>query len=119
MSQNTLSLVQPTRYFFTRSKDTHQENDTTFITLFMRLTREYLKFDDAIKYREIESVWVDIEEMKQVQAMERIRGLPNGIHTYAISEDVFQELVHLSAICPKELYYVTPIYMVKKFRKFK
>lgn len=118
MSLNMLSFAQPTRYFFTRSKDTHQEKDALFVTLFMRLTREYLKFDDGSKYKKIEPVWFDIEEVKQEQAIEKIKVLPNGIYTYVISEEVFQGLVYLSASCPKELYYVTPIYLAKKFSTF-
>lgn len=118
MSQNTRLLAQPKRHFFTRSKDTHQENDTVFITLFVRLTREHVKFDKANMYKETESVWVDINELKMKQATEKIRLLPNGIRTYAISEDIFQELVHLSTRCPRELYFVTPIYESHKFSRF-
>ena len=101
-------------YFFTRSKDVHEKNGKLYITLFARLTREFVKTRGAKTYRKVESVWVDIEEVQMEHDTEKMRSLPNLIQRYNISKEVFWGLFEVSADAPKELYYVTPISALKK-----
>lgn len=114
MLQNQSVPSESIAYFFTRSKDVHEENGMLFITLFARLTREFTKIDGHEIVRKSESVWVDIEEMRMEHATEKIRALPNRIHRYEVSKEVFLELFKTAADCPKELYYVTPFSTVRK-----
>ncbi|HSI66278.1 MAG TPA: hypothetical protein VK947_02615 [Planococcus sp. (in: firmicutes)] len=105
-------------YFFTRSKDIHQEQNSIFITLFVRLTKEYVEAGFNTNYNKIESLWVEIEELEMMQADKRLQALPNGVHRYAVSKEVFDSLIYVTETCPKELYYLTPIYKLNNFRKF-
>ncbi|ANU09644.1 hypothetical protein A1A1_16515 [Planococcus antarcticus DSM 14505] len=110
MPENQLVPLESITYFFTRSKDVHEENGTLFVTLFARLTREFTKSGGQKK---VESVWVDIEEKKMEHATKQMMVLPNYIHRYNISKEVFWGLFKVSADCRKELYYVTPFSILK------
>lgn len=101
-------------YFFTRSKDIHEENGEFLITLFIRLTREFTKTVGSKLYKRNETVWVNIEELKLEQATEKIRALPNRICVYKTSKEVFLTLYKLAINCPEELYYVTPFASCKR-----
>jgi hypothetical protein len=114
MSQNQLVPIEPTTYFFTRSKDVHEENGMQIITLFARLTRESMKTIGSKTVRKVESVWVDIEEVAMEQATEKMRSLPNCILRYNVSKEVFLGLFKASVECPKELHYVTPFSAFRK-----
>lgn len=95
----------------------HEENGTLFITLFARLTREFQKNDGQKRTKKIESIWFDIEEIKMDHATRKMRDLPNCVYRYKVSKDVFLGLFRAAAICPKELYYVTPFPIFQKFEK--
>lgn len=97
------------RYSFIRVKDTHVEEDVKYITLFARLTMR-----NAYKAK---SVWVEIDEIKWNQAPEKLKQMPDAMHSYTVDEHVFRELVRLSRICYKELYSLTPYYKASEFRK--
>lgn len=108
MPQNQTVPVESITYFFTRSKDVHEENGKQIITLFARLTREFTKTDGLEAVEKVESVWVDIEDVEMEHATEKMRALPDRIHRYKVSKEVFLELYKASANCPQELYYVIP-----------
>lgn len=114
MLQNQPVPSESIAYFFTRSKDVHEENGTLFITLFARLTREFTKIDGQEIVTKAESVWVDIEEMRMEHATEKMRALPDRIHRYEVSKEVFLGLFKAAADCPKELYHVTPFSTFRK-----
>ncbi|AQQ55263.1 hypothetical protein [Planococcus lenghuensis] len=101
--------LEKTNYYFTRVKDLHAENGQAFITLFARLTKE-----DG---QETESVWVELDEVKWEQAAPKLKMMPNGIQTYLISEEIFEELLRLSSSHHKEMYFLTPLAKMNKFRK--
>lgn len=111
-------MKQSVNYFFTRSKDTHQEQDTRFITLFVRLTKEHTETEPNAGLQKIESMWVEIEELEMRQADRKLQALPNGVSRYVISKEVFDNLIQVAATCPTALYYLTPIYKSNDFRKF-
>ncbi|EIM05088.1 hypothetical protein A1A1_18027 [Planococcus antarcticus DSM 14505] len=111
MPRNQPVPLESISYFFTRSKDVHEENGTLFVTLFARLTREFIKTNGQEK---VESVWVDIEEVKMEHATKKMTALPNCIHRSNISKEVFLGLFKASVDCPKELYFVTPLPTLKK-----
>jgi len=92
----------------------HEENGTLFITLFTRLTIEFTADNGHKNTEKVESVWVDIEEVKMEHATKKMKELPNCIYRYEVSKDVFLELYRASQVCPKELYYVTPIATVSR-----
>lgn len=97
------------RYSFIRVKDTHIEGNVKYITLFARLTMK--------NAYEAKSVWVEIDEIKWDQAPEKLKEMPNAMHSYTVDERVFKELVRLSRTCYKELYSLTPYHRVSEFRK--
>ncbi|WP_249222410.1 hypothetical protein [Planococcus alpniumensis] len=101
-------------YFFTQSKDIHEENGKLFITLFIRLTREFTQTVGSELYKKTETVWVNIEELKLEKATKKMRALPNRINVYKTSKEVFLTLYKLAATCPEELYYVTPFSSCKR-----
>ncbi|MDN7242677.1 hypothetical protein QWY14_12760 [Planococcus sp. N028] len=93
-------------YYFTRVKDTHEQNSELYITLFARLMVK-----TAVK---VKTIWVEIEEVKWEQASTKLQAMTNRMYTYSIPENVFHELLRVSEVCHKELYYLTPIYKTKK-----
>lgn len=113
MSQNQTLPQKSVVYYFVRSKNVHEEDGERFITLFARLCREQTYVVGGKKLSERESVWVDIDEVKASHAVPKIVEMPDRINNYVVAEDVFLELVHTAKTCPKELYFVAPIYMSK------
>ncbi len=113
MSQSQVLPNKSVAYYFVRSKDEHEENGERFITLFTRLCREKTYIVGGKKMSERESVWVDIDEVKATHATPKVVGLPNRIQNYVVAEDVFKELVKTAKTCPKELYFIVPIYKSK------
>lgn len=99
-------FVKGKSYYFTRVKDTYEEEGTVYITLFARLI-----IKTAAKTK---TTWVEIEEVKWEEASEKLQVMHNAMHTYRISENVFLELLRISTVCYKELYFLTPIYQTKK-----
>ncbi|TWT25141.1 hypothetical protein [Planomicrobium sp. CPCC 101110] len=99
-------FVKGRSYYFTRVKDTYVEEGTVYITLFARLLVK-----TAAKTK---TTWVEIEEVKWEQASGKLQGMHNSMHTYLISENIFLELLRVSAVCHRELYFLTPIYQTKK-----
>lgn len=97
------------RYTFTRVKDTHEENGQKFITVFGRLT-----IQNSV---ESKSVWVEIEEVKWEQATDKLKSMPDAMYMYYISETIFQELAEISAARHQELYFLTPVYMAREFKR--
>lgn len=118
MVQNSFFYPESIEYFFNRAKDTRSENGQVFITLFGRLTRERIKTESRRVIRNTETAWVDLEEILWEQANVKTQQLPDGIHTYQISEGVFSELSDKAIVCPTELYYVIPVHKLRKFKKF-
>lgn len=109
MSEKQLLPQGSVTYYFLRSKDVHEEEGIEKITLFARLTREFTFFSKEQAYSQRQSVWVDIDEMESRNAPQKVKELPNAIQTFKIQENVFKELVEAAKICPKELYFVTPM----------
>lgn len=99
-------FVKGKSYYFTRVKDIHAEDGTVYITLFARLIVK-----TAAKTK---TTWVEIEEVKWEQATEKLQTMPNSMYTYRVSESIFLELLRISTICHRELYFLTPIYLTKK-----
>ncbi|AQQ55201.1 hypothetical protein [Planococcus lenghuensis] len=118
MSQQKPLPIQSVSYFFTRAKDTHQEGGRAFITLFVRLTKEHTKYTSTEIQRETESAWADIQEVPKEQAAHQITMLPDGLYTYVIAEEMYHELLRLSAACPEALCQLTPIHRNRKFKRF-
>lgn len=98
-------------YFFLKSKDVHMENEVASITLFARLAREITSFTGREKQTQIDTFWVQIDDLGMEHATEKVKALPNCMEKYEVSEKVFQHLLHLSKSCPDELYGVTPCYL--------
>lgn len=96
-------------YYFTRVKDTHEENGQIFITLFARLKKT--------NSRNTKSLWVEIDEVRWGQASDKLKMMPNGESIYLISEEVFHELKRLTENCYEELYTLTPIYKDSSFKR--
>ncbi|MGH2317828.1 hypothetical protein ACRC6Q_08660 [Planococcus sp. SE5232] len=118
MGQKVQLTEQAIEYFFLRSKDVHIEEETAFITLFARLTKEVSVKKENGEQTEIETVWVDIDEMKLEQAPDKAQALPNGLQRYEITPEVFQNLYHISKWSPKDLFYITPYHRESTSEKF-
>ncbi|MGD7044859.1 hypothetical protein [Jeotgalibacillus proteolyticus] len=109
----TREIPTKIRYVFTRVKDSFVENGTIYISFSARLTREY---PQSI-YSHNDRIWFDIQELKESHATKKMSSLKEGVSTYFLSEEVFDELVKLSSHCPKELYHITPIFEDTYFKK--
>lgn len=105
-------------YFFLRSKDVHIENGSAFITFFARLTRETSFRKEGKKQTDVQTIWVEIDEMILEHTSEKARALPNCMHRYELLPSVFYSLWELSKNCPKELFYVTPYHRKSTCEKF-
>lgn len=116
MVQTGIKTQQTIAYYFLKSKDVYIENNEVYITLFARLTREITSIGDGKNRPQVETLWVEIIEMPQEHAPEKVRILPNCMNRYMVSELVFKNLYQLSKVCPRELFYVTPYYQ-KSSRK--
>lgn len=111
MRVNQLISSEKESYYFSRVKDTYKEDGEIFITLFARLKK--VDNDESV------SVWADIEEVKWVQASEKLKKMPDGERVFSISKEVFLELKRLSATSHEELYALTPIYKDSSFRQLR
>ncbi|WP_088006700.1 hypothetical protein [Indiicoccus explosivorum] len=118
MVRNSFFSPKPIEYFFTRAKDTREENGKLFITLFGRLTRECVLSEPHYVKRITETEWTDLEEVAWEQASVKIQQIPNGIRTFQVTEEVFSELLKQSTARPWELYYLSPVCKLRKFKKF-
>ncbi|TDL31249.1 hypothetical protein E2R51_12800 [Jeotgalibacillus sp. S-D1] len=106
------------QYFFTRVKNSYEENGCIFVSFFARLTKEHRHTKNSTISFKTERVWVDIDECKESHASQKMKALPEGVSTYLITEEVFKELVKLSNDCPQELYQITPICSINRVKKF-
>lgn len=111
MAREQLSTQKSVTYFFLKSKDVHMENGVTAITLFARLTRVAISFTGREKQTQVETCWVQLEDIEREQATEKVKALPNCMEKYEVSEQVFRHLLQLSKRCPNELYGIIPYYM--------
>lgn len=118
MAQNQYALQKSVHYFFNRSKDINEENESKVITLFARLTKEIVYADGWDTYKKTETVWVEIEDVKMEEATEKMKDMPNCMQQYKVTENVFRSLYKMSKSCPEELYYVTPLHRESKREKF-
>lgn len=110
MSQTNPLVAERCRYYFTRAKDTHTEENQVYITLFARLT--CVNADSAT------NSWVELEEIKWSHAHTRLRAMPNGVHTFQVTSETFRELTELADLCYNELYYLVPAHRTATFRPF-
>lgn len=97
-------------YHFLRSKDTHEEQGITFITLFYRLTREFDEIIGDTCFRKVETVCVEIDELRQDFAPKNIQSTANEMHEYTVSEEIFSALQTLAKEHPEKLHLLTPLY---------
>lgn len=100
--------AEQAKYYFTRVKDTHEEEGRQFITLFARLSVDC--------NAETKTAWVELEEVNLSGAPERMKRMPDAMRRFTVSQPIFEELVKLSEKRHQELYFLTPIYQVKETR---
>lgn len=105
-------------YFFLRSKDVYHENGSSYITFFARLAREISYENEGRKQKEVQTAWVDIDEMMLEQASPKAKALPNGMQRYELSQNVFHSLYQVSRNCPNELFYITPYHRESTREKY-
>lgn len=96
-------------YFFSRLKNFHKVNGQIFITLYARLT--------IVRPEHSECVWEALEEIGWNQVNQKLQNAPNGIYTYQVPEEVFQDLKRLSGHQQNELYSLTPFYQTARFSR--
>jgi hypothetical protein len=109
--RNQLISQKPATYFFLKSKDVQMENGVTFITLFASLAREITFITNRQEKTQLETLWVEINDIQTECATEKVKALPNCSDNYEVSEKVFQHLFQLSKSCPDELHGVIPYYV--------
>lgn len=109
MQQKQPYSLKTPNYYFTRLKDAQVENGEVLITVFLQLTAE--------NEQGIQIVWVELDKVPKDQATTKLQAMADGIHTYSVSKRIFEELVRLSVINHKELYYLTPFFQVNKYKK--
>ncbi|ALS78643.1 hypothetical protein ACQKDD_12320 [Planococcus kocurii] len=105
-------------YYFLRSKDVHIENGTAFITFFARLTREVSFQRNGEQQTRVQTIWVDINEVKLKHAPIKARALPNCMQRYELSQNVFYNLYQVAKKSPKYLFYVIPFHQKSTREKF-
>lgn len=103
-------LKQSIKYHFVRSKDVYMENGTIYITVFARLSKEYNLFTDGRWHTHIETIWVDLEDIRKEHAPNRIKQLSNHLQQYQVSESVFRNLHFLAETDAEKLFLTTPMY---------
>src|SRR5690606_21105961 len=96
MAQRKPPVQESIAYFFFKSKDVNVENGLSSITLFARLTCEVTCIIGRKKQAQIETVWVQANDVRMEQATEKVKAAPNCIEKYEVSETIFQHLVQLS-----------------------
>lgn len=97
------------KYYFTRVKDTHEEEGRKFITLFARLSVDH--------NTEIKTAWVELEEMNWSGAPEKMQKMPDIMRKFTVSKSVFEGLMELSKQHYQELYSLTPIHYKSETRR--
>ncbi|MBT2583112.1 hypothetical protein [Planococcus sp. ISL-109] len=111
MAQKQVIPQKSVTYFFLKSKDVNMENGLTSITLFARLAREITCFTGREKQTQVETFWVQLDDIGMEQATKKVKALLNCMEKYEVSEQVFRHLLQLSKSCPNELYGVIPYYL--------
>src|SRR5690606_20730014 len=101
--------AETVRFLFTRVKDTHEEDNIKYITLFARLTMK-----NAYKSK---SVWVEIDEVKWDQASQKLKEMPDAMHFYTVEEPIFKELYQISKERYEELYFLPPFYKASEMKR--
>lgn len=101
--------TEEAKYYFTRVKDTHEEEGRKFITLFARLSVDC--------NAETKTAWVELEEVNWSGAPEKMKKMPDAMRRFTVSKPVFEELVLLSKKRHQELYFLTPIYCNREVRR--
>lgn len=96
-------------FYFSRSKGTHEEASEQFITLFARLSVIIPSRKQEGEASGYQTLWVDIEQVKEQQATFKMKKMPDFVKQYEVSEALFWELYKISQRCPEELYYLTPL----------
>ncbi|WP_251047766.1 hypothetical protein [Planococcus sp. ISL-109] len=86
-------------------------NGLTSITLFARLAREITSFTGREKQTQVDTFWVQIDDLGMDHATEKVKTMPNCMEKYEVSEQVFRHLLQLSKRCPNELYGIIPYYV--------
>ena len=119
MKQQTIPYTQDNQFFLTRVKDTHEEGGMRFITIYARLIKGQCTNDLSAYQPGSESVWVYIDEVIEEGAPSKMRDLPNGALTYAVTPEVVQEILKISEDRPQELWSITPFHSASYFRAFK
>ncbi|MBT2581629.1 hypothetical protein [Planococcus sp. ISL-109] len=105
-------------YYFFRSKDVHVENGSAFLTFFVRLTRETSFRKEGKVQTQVQSVWVDVDDVMLGHASEKVRALPDCKQRYELTQSVFYSLCRLSKSCPEELFYITPYHRKSPHKEF-
>ena len=105
MLKDQTDLQEEINFYFSRSKGTHEEAGKQFITLFARLS-VVIPSQQTSGHQ---TLWVDIEQVKERQAALKTRKMPDFIQQYEVPEALFWELYKISQRCPEELYYLTPL----------
>jgi hypothetical protein len=57
---------------------------------------------------------VDIKEIREKDASEKLLALPNRMTKFQISDELFKELYSISRSFPEELYTLTPFQSISK-----
>ena len=114
MFQRQIGIQHSVANFFIRSKDVHEENGCLYITLFARLIREYTYIKNGYEYKRTETVWVDIKEVSENAASEKLLEMQNRITRFQLSDELFKEFQCISKNSPQELYSITPLHTLTK-----
>lgn len=109
---------QSVDYFFLRSKDVHDENGSSFITFFARLAKEISYEKEGKRQEQVQTVWVDIDEVMLEKASPKAKALPNGMQRYELTPNVFHSLYQVAQKCPEELFYITPYHRESSSERF-
>ena len=114
MFQRQVEVWHSVANFFSRSKDVHEENSCLYLTLFGRLTKEYTYIKGGYEYIKTETVWVDIKEIPEKDASEKLLAMPNRITRFQLSDELFKEFHCISNNSPQELFCITPLHTISK-----
>lgn len=73
MSKNPSADQKEVRFYFSRSKGSHEEAGEFFVTLLARLSVEVFYAGDTGDKGEHKTIWVDIEEMRSIRLLRRLK----------------------------------------------
>lgn len=118
MAQKQSVPQKSVAYFFLKSKDVNIENKLASVTLFARLAREITFFTGGKTQTQVETFWVEIDDIEMENASEKVKNMPNCMQKYEVSEKVFRHLLQLAQECPNELYGITPYYLTANRESF-